>query len=59
MGNTVSQNGQDTNCPGCGTVVTERSGYKIKLQNLDEKGRCSKCGTDVYRHFISSSLKLS
>ena len=59
MGNTLSEIGQDTICPGCRTIVTWRSGYKIKLQNLDEKGRCSECGTNVYRHFISSSLKLS
>lgn len=59
LGNTVSQNGQDTYCPNCGTIVTERSGYKTKLQNLDEKGRCSNCGTIVYPHFISSSLKLN
>ncbi len=54
MGNTVTQNGQDTICPGCGTVVTGRSGYKVKLQSLDEKGRCSKCGTLIYRYFTPS-----
>ena len=56
LGNTISQSGQVTSCPVCGTTVTERSGYKIKLQNLDEKGNCLECGTCIYRHFISSPL---
>ena len=56
LGNTGSETGQETICPGCGTLVTERSGYRLKLQNLDKEGRCSKCGNWVYKYFIPSSL---
>jgi len=58
-GNIVSKKFQDTICHSCGTIVTSRSGYNIKLQNLDKEGRCKKCGTIIYRHFtsFSSSLK--
>jgi pyruvate formate lyase activating enzyme len=55
MGNTLSDSGQHTNCPGCGTIVTKRSGYKTTLLNLDREGKCTGCGTLVYRHFTFSS----
>lgn len=57
MGNGASMNGQNTHCPVCRTIVTKRSGYKTSLVNLDSEGRCSKCGTAVYRYFTSSSTK--
>jgi pyruvate formate lyase activating enzyme len=55
VGNLATDSGQDTICPGCGTTVTERSGYKIRHLNLDEKGNCKKCGKSVYRYFTLSS----
>jgi pyruvate formate lyase activating enzyme len=51
VGNTISDSGQNTTCPKCGTTVTIRSGYKTRLLNLDKGGRCTGCGTQVYRHF--------
>jgi pyruvate formate lyase activating enzyme len=59
IGNLVSDTGQNTKCPKCGKIVTKRSGYNIKLQNLDQKGKCTGCGTKIYRHFtsFSSSIK--
>ena len=59
IGNLVSDSGQNTKCPKCGKIVTKRSGYNIKLQNLDQKGKCTGCGTKIYRHFtsFSSSIK--
>jgi len=59
IGNMVSDTGQNTLCPKCGKVVTRRSRYNIKVQNLDKEGRCTGCGTQVYRHFtsFSSSIK--
>lgn len=42
--------GQDTLCSRCGTLVTQRSGYSVKLNNIDSKGRCKKCGNLVYRY---------
>jgi pyruvate formate lyase activating enzyme len=51
IGNTTSESGHNTSCPQCGTIVTIRSGYRIKLQNLDDQGRCKGCGTLIYRYF--------
>jgi pyruvate formate lyase activating enzyme len=58
MGNTNSHEGQNTSCPVCGTVVTTRSGYKTRLVNLDDEGKCNNCGNLIYRNFISSLPKL-
>jgi pyruvate formate lyase activating enzyme len=58
IGNNTSGKGQDTICPKCGELVTHRSGYSTRLLNLDNYGRCSKCGNLIYRNFtISSSTK--
>jgi pyruvate formate lyase activating enzyme len=54
MGNSHSHTGQNTKCPTCGTEVTTRSGYKTRLINLDEEGRCTGCGNLIYRNFTSS-----
>jgi len=58
LGNTVSDEGQNTRCPKCGATVAKRSGYTIKLQNLDQKGKCSSCGTRIFRHFTSFSSSI-
>jgi len=55
VGNTSDGNGQDTKCSKCGKIVTRRSGYNIRLLNLDSKGKCSACGNSVYRNFTLSS----
>ena len=58
MGNTISDSGQNTSCPECGITVTIRSGYKTRLLNLDRAGKCTGCGTLIYKHFtFSSSIK--
>jgi len=54
MGNTASDEGQNTYCQVCGKIVTARSGYRIKIMNLDEKGKCLNCGNQVYKNFIFS-----
>jgi pyruvate formate lyase activating enzyme len=56
MGNTISDAGQNTFCTKCGTIVTKRSGYRTNLLNLDREGKCTGCGTMVYRHFTFSSF---
>jgi pyruvate formate lyase activating enzyme len=58
IGNMDSDTGQNTKCPKCGKTITKRSGYNIKLQNLDQKGRCTGCGTKIYRHFTSFSSSI-
>ena len=55
IGNTLSRERQDTICPECGITVTERSGYRTKLLNLDGQGRCTECGNMIYRHFKVTS----
>ena len=54
IGNTDSVSGQDTLCSKCGTTVTRRSGYNIRLTGLDKNGKCLKCGNQIYRNFIFS-----
>ena len=56
IGNTFSESGQNTSCPKCGLTVTIRSGYKTKLLNLDDQGRCAGCGNMIYRYFSVTSL---
>lgn len=57
MGNLHSDIGQDTKCPSCGTVVTQRSGYNTLLKNIDAEGRCTRCSTIIYRDFTFSLEK--
>ena len=51
LGNTSSSTGQQTFCTGCGSVITHRSGYSTRLINIDNEGKCTKCGTLAYRYF--------
>ena len=55
IGNTRSATGQNTLCPCCKSTVTIRSGYNIQKTNLDDTGRCIKCGKPVYRYLNFSS----
>jgi pyruvate formate lyase activating enzyme len=55
IGNTLSKSGQNTLCPKCGQTVTIRSGFKTRLLNLDDQGRCTSCGKTIYRYFSVTS----
>jgi pyruvate formate lyase activating enzyme len=55
LGNVAGSRGQDSFCSSCGTIVTKRSGYAIKLLNLSANGKCTKCGNQVYRYFTFDS----
>jgi pyruvate formate lyase activating enzyme len=55
MGNTLSDSGQNTYCPECGTCVTNRTGYKTNVLNLNKEGKCSECGTLIYKYLTTSS----
>jgi pyruvate formate lyase activating enzyme len=55
MGNTASNSGEETQCSKCGKVVTRRSGYNIRLMNLDSVGKCTRCGNQIYKYFILPS----
>lgn len=54
LGNVASDKGQDTSCPGCGVIITRRSGYRIEHLNTID-GRCAGCNTEIYRYFTSFS----
>jgi len=47
IGNIASKEGQNTYCPGCKSLLVERSGYTI-LQNKLKDGTCPKCGRAIY-----------
>lgn len=55
LGNTRSVSGQNTSCHECGLNVTIRSGYNTRLLNLDDEGRCTGCGSLIYRNYTISS----
>ncbi|MDF1597344.1 MAG: AmmeMemoRadiSam system radical SAM enzyme [Acidimicrobiia bacterium] len=44
-GNVHDPSGQATRCHQCGSVLIERDWYKLGAWNLDEQGRCDRCGT--------------
>lgn len=46
VGNMQDRAGESTWCPGCGTRLIERSGYKISLHRIPE-GTCPDCGTEI------------
>lgn len=55
IGNMNSDTGQNTYCPGCGKIITNRSRYNIMHQNIDREGKCTECGRKIYSNFIFSS----
>ncbi len=51
LGNTSSSTGQQSFCTGCASVITHRTSYSTRLINIDNEGKCTKCGTLAYRYF--------
>ena len=47
IGNIQSYAGQNTYCPGCNTLLIERSGYTI-LQTRLKDGHCPDCSKEIY-----------
>lgn len=46
VGNTVTEDADNTYCPGCGKAVVERLGYLVDIVGLDGD-RCSFCGRRI------------
>jgi len=46
-GNRPGTRGEDTTCPGCGTVVVERRGFLVTARKLTPGGACAACGRRV------------
>jgi len=45
LGNVAGNAGASTLCPGCGTVLVERYGYRTRIAGLNtDEGKCSVCG---------------
>ncbi len=47
VGNTLSDDADDTVCPECGSVAVRRLGYLVDVVGL-EGTRCASCGRDMY-----------
>lgn len=47
IGNLRTGEGQHTFCPGCNTVVINRSGYQADITGLDHAGCCLNCQAEV------------
>lgn len=47
LGNVQSQGGEDTTCPECGAVALARRGFAVVGEELDESGKCARCGADL------------
>lgn len=58
VGNVNDQQYQNTHCPVCNKKLVRRAGYSVKLSNLDKKGKCRECGTQVFTHFTSFSSSI-
>jgi len=46
VGNVPGHEGNNTYCPGCGSIVIRRSGFFVR-ENLITDGRCPKCGESI------------
>ena len=44
-GNVHDRTGNSTWCHHCGELLIERDWYQLGVWNLDERGRCNRCGT--------------
>lgn len=46
LGNIMLEQGQDTLCPQCRSVLIQRIGYRTEITGINEK-RCAECGREV------------
>lgn len=46
LGNVIS-NKENTHCPKCNQLLIQRSGYTVKIRNIDQKGRCRNCQENI------------
>ena len=42
-----TDNGSNTRCPACRTVVISRSGYSTRISGLNDEGECQRCGRKI------------
>ena len=46
LGNVMGMEGSDSACPHCGAVLVRRSGYAVRIAELDGT-RCGACGAQL------------
>ncbi len=46
-GNTMRREGSDTSCPGCGSLLIRRDGYRVRVSGLEPGGVCATCARKV------------
>jgi len=51
LGNIDGETGQNTVCPDCGSLITERAGYLTININSDDQGKCTSCGRNIFNYF--------
>ncbi len=47
LGNLWEERYETTYCPKCGAPLIKRSGYHVRMENITQDGRCSRCGTKI------------
>jgi pyruvate formate lyase activating enzyme len=48
VGNIMLNEGSNTYCHSCGTLLVKREGYYTQTPGLDEEGKCANCGNKVF-----------
>ncbi len=56
LGNVPGHEGENTYCPGCGTLLVRRVGYYV-TKNVLQKGNCPKCGRSIAGIWNEEMLK--
>jgi pyruvate formate lyase activating enzyme len=48
VGNIATERGENTYCPGCGSLLIRRTGFSTEIMGIKDRA-CSKCGrvTDI------------
>ena len=44
IGNVPGGSFESTYCPSCGSLLIYRNGFSSEIRDIDEDGRCKKCG---------------
>ena len=48
LGNVMLEDGSNTYCDQCSSLLVTRNGYYTKTPGLDEAGKCTECGNKVF-----------
>ncbi len=48
MGNVLTETGQNTYCPKCGTLAVRRIGYRVEILSVQKNGKCKNCNHSIF-----------